>query len=283
MILEYQHLSLGEFPIVEKYKFESPFRVDASLRNEACFMHVIQGRSDLYTPNGKIEIEKRDNFVMKCGSYLNDWKTNEKGEPNEAIVVHFYPDVLKEIYENELPNILKNKQTKQLTHLQKVQSPEMLNNYLESLFFYIDNPGVVTDELIKLKVKELILLLVNTEDSEKLKSLLSNLFTETEYKFKEIIQAHLFEDLRLQDLAILTGTSLSTFKRKFNKVFGTSPNQYIKSKRLEKAMDLISHTEMRISDIAYDCGFNDLGYFSKSFTSEFGKAPTAFRKDLVVT
>jgi len=47
--------------------------------------------------------------------------------------------------------------------------------------------------------------------------------------------------------------------------------------RLRKAADLLAHSEARISDIAIECGFNDLSYFNRSFRRRFGLTPTAAR------
>jgi AraC-like DNA-binding protein len=48
--------------------------------------------------------------------------------------------------------------------------------------------------------------------------------------------------------------------------------------RLRKAADLLAHAgERRISDIAFDCGFNDLSYFNRCFRRRFGLTPTAAR------
>jgi AraC-like DNA-binding protein len=48
--------------------------------------------------------------------------------------------------------------------------------------------------------------------------------------------------------------------------------------RLRKAADLLARaSERRISDIAFDCGFNDLSYFNRCFRRRFGLTPTAAR------
>jgi AraC-like DNA-binding protein len=47
--------------------------------------------------------------------------------------------------------------------------------------------------------------------------------------------------------------------------------------RLRKAADLLARAEHRISDIAFDCGFNDLSYFNRCFRRRFGLTPSAAR------
>jgi AraC-like DNA-binding protein len=47
--------------------------------------------------------------------------------------------------------------------------------------------------------------------------------------------------------------------------------------RLRKAAELLANGEGRVSDIAFDCGFNDLSYFNRCFRRRFGLTPTAAR------
>ena len=149
--------------------------------------------------------------------------------------------------------------------VEKLKVDEMINKYVESLIFYFENPSMVTEELIILKVKELILLLLNTDDTQNVRSILGDLFDPNTYSLKEIIRAHLYEDHSIDDLATLCNLSTSSFKRKFKEVFEESPKRYIKRKRLEKAADLLRHGQLRITEICYDCGFNDITHFSKIF------------------
>lgn len=277
MILKHDYFKLLDKIVLQRMIFKSPFQVGFHMVDEACFMHVLKGHSRLYSHDQHLSIKPSDSFVMKCGTYFNNWLKKEIEEPNEAIVVHFFPDVLRSVFEDEFPDFLNTEKPRKNIQIEAIEISEMISNYVQSLLHYFKNPSLVSDELIKLKLKELIYLLVNTEDSDRIKSMLSDMFRPNHYQFKEVIDAHLFEDLRISDLAYISGFSLSSFKRKFHKVFGMSPAQYIKKKRLEKAKELLEHTDMRISEIAFDCGFNDLGYFSKCFTAAFHLPPREYR------
>lgn len=278
MILQRDHFDLVDKTIIERVIFQPPFKAHTPLQEEACFLHVIRGKSRLYVPTQQVDLKATDNLVMKCGSYLNHWFKTEDEKPNEAILIHIYPEVLKLIYDDELPDFFASTTKKPTAPIEKLKINEMISNYIESLVFYFENPSLVTDELIKLKVKELILLLVHSQFSENLSAIFSNLFEPEKFELKEFIESHLFEDLSLNDLASIAGMSLATFKRRFTSVFEESPKRYINNKRLEKAKGMLTQTSLRISDIAYDCGFNDVGYFSKMFHQKYNTTPTNYRK-----
>jgi AraC-like DNA-binding protein len=61
----------------------------------------------------------------------------------------------------------------------------------------------------------------------------------------------------------MTNLRLSSFKREFKKNYNDAPASYIRNKRLEKSAKLLCISEKRITNIAHDCGFNDLATFSR--------------------
>lgn len=77
----------------------------------------------------------------------------------------------------------------------------------------------------------------------------------------------------------MSGISRSVFYQKFKSLTGFPPNEYLRVIRLKKAADLLTHTDMRISDVAYETGFDDPLYFSKTFKAQFGKSPRQYRAD----
>lgn len=176
MILAHKYFNLLGKVILEKVAFKPPLKSNSTMRDEACFLHVLNGQSRLYTPTKQMEVKTTDSLVMKCGAYLNKWFANRNDQVNEAVLVHFYPEVLRDIYENQLPGFFHQKSERNHHSATVVPIDEMIANYVESLLFYFDNPGMVTDELIKLKVKEIVLLLVNTKNSSRVNSILSDLF-----------------------------------------------------------------------------------------------------------
>lgn len=83
-------------------------------------------------------------------------------------------------------------------------------------------------------------------------------------------------DLSAQKIAAAAGLS----ERYVNELMfeaGASFTMRLNELRLRKAAELLAHTEGRISDIAFDCGFNDLSYFNRCFRRRFGLTPSAAR------
>ena len=74
--------------------------------------------------------------------------------------------------------------------------------------------------------------------------------------------------------------SKSQFYRKITRLFGKSPNQFLKEYRLQQSISLLRSTEKNVSEIAFLVGFKSQSHYSKSFQHLFAISPTAFKASL---
>ncbi|MEN8254870.1 MAG: helix-turn-helix domain-containing protein [Verrucomicrobiota bacterium] len=94
------------------------------------------------------------------------------------------------------------------------------------------------------------------------------------------MERHLGEEIRFGALAEEIHMSPTSLRRDFNEAFGCSPMAYLQQLRVKKAMLLLADATKSISDVAFEVGFNDSGYFSRVFKQETGETPKKFRADL---
>ncbi len=279
MIVDHKTFDLYGKMVFEKAIIKAPFSVPNPMPDEACFLYIRKGVGQAYSEIDSYVLEENESILMKCGSYLNRMLENGKDGVFEAIAVHFYPEVLAKVYDDVLPAFLKNSSGKLPDKPSaKVPVDDLFQKFFEGIFYYFSNPELVNDELVALKLKELLLLLDNTKESDKLHLILSSLFTPQAHEFKSVVHAHLFDNLTVDQLASIAGFSRSGFKRKFNEVFGSSPARYIRKRRLNYAAELLkSSSHLTISEIAYKCSFSDLANFSNSFKKHFGCKPSEWK------
>ncbi|MBD2363055.1 helix-turn-helix transcriptional regulator [Anabaena minutissima FACHB-250] len=101
------------------------------------------------------------------------------------------------------------------------------------------------------------------------------------YKLKQVldyIQAHLSEDISLEDLAKIAGISQFYFARLFKKSIQVPPHQYIIRQRVELAKQLLNDPEYNITEVALECGFAHPTHLSRHFRRLVGMSPSDFRK-----
>lgn len=188
-----------------------------------------------------------------------------------------FPSILLEVYAHKLPQILDKPKHTTSRAFVKLSGNILLNAFFENTLSLIDSKLNIKEELVKLKIREVIYLIshLNNED---VNHFLANLFSQTNDPFKEVVAANLYNNLKTEDLAFLCNLSLSSFQRKFKITYATSPKKYFLEKKLNKAAVLLKTTDLRISDISYDIGFDDAAHFTKSFQKKFHLSPRNYRK-----
>lgn len=276
MIQDYKTIDLFGKLLFETIILKPPFKKPNLMPNEACFLYVLKGEYDSISETERLRIEAEESLLMKCGNYTCNMLPSETSDTYQALAVHFHPDILLKIYENKLPNFLTEKRVLD-TGMSKLNSDILIRKYIEGILFYFENANLVNEEILILKIKEIILLLNQTKNAPAIRTILSNLFNPQSYSFREIIEAHYFSNITLDELAQLTKQSLSTFKREFKKIYKTSPASYLRDNKLEKSIELLGSTDLRTTDIAYDCGFSDVSHYSKTFKVKYGVSPTAYK------
>lgn len=143
-----------------------------------------------------------------------------------------------------------------------------VKTYFDSLLPYFDRPEHMSDNMAKLKLTEGLELLLQVSDQAE-----AMLFDFSE-PFKIDLDAFMNKNyvyhVSLSEFAQLTGRSLATFKRDFQKTFNASPEKWLLKKRLDHAHFLIAQKKQSPVDVYLEVGFENLSHFSSAFKSHFG-------------
>lgn len=277
MVTDYKKIDLYGKSFIQKIVLKPPFDFAFPVSEQACFLYLLQGEIQYSFDDEQVNIPANYSLLLNCinsGKQIHHADSNTHGE---IVVVTFHAEILKKVYERELPSLFQKPRVISNLSGERINNDFLIQKYIEGLLFYFENPSLVNDDILILKLKEIILLLSQTQNAESIQVILSQLFSPAIYTFKQIIEAHLFSAVSIEELARKTNLSLSSFKREFTRLYDDSPANYIKTQRLERAARLLLASDSRITDIAYDCGFNDLANFTKSFHDKYNVAPTSYR------
>ena len=137
--------------------------------------------------------------------------------------------------------------------------PEKYNAIVRLLTFFADQLSALSNQLVTEKD--------NAEPPLVLKA-------------REYIDKHKTEELSLADVAKAAGASVFHFCKVFHKTTGLKFTDYVARVRLEDARTRLLNPNLRISEIAYDVGFQSLTQFNRTFKRVFGQSPSDFRARL---
>jgi len=84
--------------------------------------------------------------------------------------------------------------------------------------------------------------------------------------------------LALEEIAAAANISPREANRIFQKAIQQTPFEYLMHYRLNRAKELLSHSELSITEISYQCGFTDSTYMGKQFKKAYGITPRDYRR-----
>ncbi len=165
------------------------------------------------------------------------------------------------------------------THAIEVNNDMILDGYFQSMLAYFSRQGKPSDSLLILKLKELIVNIITGTSNPDLSHYFKSLATQGDPTIEQVMDSNFCYNLSMEDFAKLCNRSLSSFKRDFKKVYDISPGKWLLIKRLDYSTLLLKKNNFNVSQVAFECGFEDLSHFSKVFKEQFGTSPANFRKE----
>lgn len=155
--------------------------------------------------------------------------------------------------------------------------------HVETLLFKIEAEAEkkyrFSDIMIKLYIKELLVLISRYKDTEppKLSSVDSTIDSIAEY-----IRTNYSQNITLDILCEKFNVSKYYLSRRFKEICGIGLIEYLNSVRITNAEQLLRNSDMSVSDIAYHCGFNDSNYFAAVFKKLKGISPLKYSKSNII-
>jgi AraC-like DNA-binding protein len=132
---------------------------------------------------------------------------------------------------------------------------------------------------LELKLIELLCIIDSTDAENRLvNSLLSRNIDKKKRNIKSLMIKYFLSNLTLNDYAVLSGRSLSTFHRDFKRFYSITPKQYLLSLKLEYAYNLLKNGDKSVSEISSEVGYENISHFIKAFKKKYNTTPKQLSK-----
>lgn len=155
---------------------------------------------------------------------------------------------------------------------------EHIRNCYKSFLPYFRNDKPLPHSLLENKFKELLFNIFSHPKNKHILAYILKIVDRYETPIWEIMEENYMYDLKIKDFAKLANRSISTFRRDFKKHYNTTPGKWLTNRRLNRAKAIIESTDKSISQVAFDCGFNNASHFSRVFKEKFDLSPSVFQK-----
>ncbi len=243
------------------------------------FMRVTGGEALLYCDSGPLALSAGDIVVINPGE-LHHFERTGKGIDFEVIRIDLallqspFADSCQAKYLEPLARnriVFDNRLTGDAGVEARIS--DLLDEYAER------EPGF--ELAVKAAAFDLLVALLRRHVSRILSEREYERQSRTLVRFRSVfdhIETHLDGDLSPALLSDIACLSLNHFCRTFRRVTGQSSGEYVTRARLRRACDLLSSGELSVTEVAYACGFNDSGYFSRVFRKAEGVSPSEYSR-----
>ncbi|WP_343631697.1 AraC family transcriptional regulator [Fluviicola sp.] len=234
---------------------------------------LVSGKFVLETSTQKIGLKKGEMLLIRKNQLGQISKFPLPGEHYQTIVISLQEEFLRQIALEEQLEI-QEKYEGELSV--RIPSTEFLKGYFQSILPYVsDSSQSMSTEMGMLKIKEVVKLLLHTMPS--LRAFLFDFSEQHKIDLEKFMLSNFHFNIPVERFAQLSGRSLASFKRDFQKTFGMPPRQWLLEKRLSEARYLIEKKQLKPSEIYAELGFETFSHFSHAFRKKFGKAPSEFK------
>jgi AraC family transcriptional regulator, exoenzyme S synthesis regulatory protein ExsA len=249
---------------------------EASWAEHDRIVHVVTGSKTLRAAAGTWDLGPGDTIFLKKGACF----LRQNTEDDVCVFMYFIPDsfirtAIREIAA-DLPAL--GAPTEPRDMAVRVQHDAGVNAFLQAMTVFFGASDSPPELLLKLKLKELIASIVVSPANASLSSYLRWLASRDAPSIPAIMEANCCHNLPLEVFAKLCGRSLSTFKREFRRQYGDSPGRWLLDRRLECSARLLTTTSMSVTEVVFECGFEQPAHFSRTFKAKFGQTPSQYRE-----
>jgi len=103
MIVDHKKYELFGKPLVQKVVIKPPFQYTFPITDHACFLYMLEGEAQYLVENEQIAVPVKHSLFQNCINSSKELRSSGNSGTNEIVIVNFHPDILKRIYDKELP------------------------------------------------------------------------------------------------------------------------------------------------------------------------------------
>ncbi len=244
-----------------------------------CLMYVMEGAKgyasmDYYHESAASQVL----FIRKGGYMLHQRFEN----PYRALIFMFADASLKSFFA-EYPYLLAERVATEADFMSQpvvleLPSSPFIASTFSSALDHLKHPVPESHVSLKLKFRELLVDMLREKRSNPFYVYLSWLCDDEKLSFMKLMRENAHCHFTIEELARVSGMSLSSFKRVFKGSFGMSPGKWLDQQRISSAIALLVNTSKTISEIAFDLGYSDASAFTRAFKRATDKNPAYYRR-----
>lgn len=241
------------------------------------FSFLLEGNKSVQYGGKKATIHPNQFFLLCAGNCLMSEKIATPARQYRSILFFFDTDLLTDFFMRH-PTPLHPPQNKyNVEPFLVFEKDAFLTNFIDSLSLLSASGQSLSQELQIVKLEEL-LIYITALYPETIESLRYYSYqSDKDFLIRQAVTANLYNVITVEELAFLCYMTISTFKRHFAKIYGTSPKKWFQDKRMQTAAQMLKQSDVNLSQIYMELGYENLSSFIQSFKQIHGTTPKQYR------
>lgn len=250
---------------------------DAILTHHA-LVYILSGIKQIRVAENNYSIHPGELILIPKGEYVMSEYIAEKSG-FQSLMLFFSSKMAQQLLAQlELPDIKEMEGRAERKEAIKIvpHIPE-IDHLFRSIEAYSNKQTPFLSELIQIRFLELVYLLLDSPFRKLILSFLVDASKEEHPDLLAVVSKYLYTPVTVTELAILSGRSLSAFKREFAAIYKQAPHQWMNERRLERAAFLLRTTPKSIEEVAGECGYVSAAHFARLFRKQYLVSPSGYR------
>lgn len=216
---------------------------------------VVAGEKMLYHTDGNVKVNAGELILIRRGNVLTT-EVKPDHANFKSIIIYFTNELLLKFNPS-------------FVHLQQ---DEFIRHYVHSLEILLKSPEPLSDKIRLLKLEEL---LVYIRERYPAAEVLPQRDEDT--LIQQVMENNIVTPVTVEELAFLCNCSLSSFKRKFARIYHTSPQKWLVEQKLALAAQLLASNSERPATVYLKVGYENHSSFSQAFKLRYGVSPKDYQ------
>ncbi len=238
---------------------------------------LLAGEKTVHFAGAQVTVKPHQFVMLAAGNCLMSEKMVAAYQEYHSILITFDPKLLKDFFERHAVLLTKRNNLSDSPPFLVFGKDAFLVNFTQSLDVMLTGEGPIHPELQKVKLEELFLYLAIRYPAQIQQIRNMKVEADDELIVRQAVTSHIDSNLTVEELAFLCNMSLSSFKRKFARIYGNSPNRWLLEKRMERAAKMLRQDNRKASEIYYELGYENLSSFIQSFKQIYGITPKQYQ------
>ena len=260
-----------------RYRTQAPAARTRVLLPQHMFTFLLAGEKTVHFAGAQVTIRPPQFSLLAAGNCLMSEKLAAPATEYHSLLLLFDHQLLADFCHRHAAWLGKPATPAVRQPFLRFEQDAFLAAFVRSLDCLLTGKAALPRELQLVKLEELLLYVAlhYPGQLQQLRSLSQD--TDADLLVRQAATAHIDSPVAVEELAFLCHMSLSTFKRRFAQLYGTSPRRWLLERRMEKAATLLRQANRNVSELSDELGYENLSSFIQSFKQFYGVTPKQYQ------